>query len=163
MTNRVAPTKEQSSDSRRQRDGKRKQNKKTTQRAHTIEASCLIMLAIMLLCVSMPHLASGIQRITQSSIVTAWLMAIVFDLAQVVCEVALLLIPILGIKRRIGPACKAVIISCTVMSMVLNVDAFLQHAEGWKGCILATVWGTLLPLGVLTLFYVGSAFIIDQE
>jgi len=128
-----------------------------------IPAACLFALAILLLCVSMPHLATGVQKITSASLATAWLMAIVFDLSQVVCEVAVLLIPLLGLKHDVRPACKAVIVSCTLMSIVLNIDAFLEHAVDWKGYILATIWGLLLPLGVLTLFYIGSAFVLHER
>lgn len=128
-----------------------------------LQAGCLFTLAILLLCVSMPHLASGVQKITSANWATAWLMASVFDLAQVVCEVAVLLIPLLGLKNDVRPACKAVIVSCTLMSIVLNIDAFLEHSVDWKGYILATIWGILLPLGVLTLFYIGSAFVLHER
>ena len=131
--------------------------------ARNLQAGALFILAVLLLCVSLPHLVEGIQRITQSGSTSAWFLAIVFDLAQVVCEVALLLIPILEIKRPIHPACKGVIIACTLLSMTLNIDAFLQHAEGIKDITLATIFGAALPIGVLVLFYIGSAFLLSAE
>ena len=150
---------------------KPKSKKKTASSSHELsrrsqylEAVCLFVLAILLLCVSMPHLASGIERITQSSSTTAWLMATVFDLSQVVCKIGLLFIPVLGIKEpRVRKACIGVILSCTAMSITLNIDAFLEHATTIKAYALAVVFGALLPLGVLTLFYIGSAFVLHVK
>lgn len=130
--------------------------------AGRIAAAWLFGLAILLLCVSLPHLAAGVSRITQTTTVAAWFMAVCFDLSQIVCEVAVLLAPLLHLKTRVHRPCYGVIITCTLMSMVLNVDAFLQHADDLKGWILATTWGILLPLGVLTLSYIASIFVLDR-
>ena len=133
------------------------------EKAAHLEATAILILAIMLLMVSLPHLAAGIRRITGSSVFTAWLMAIVFDLSMVVCEVALILVPLLGLSRRVAPVCKTVVIIGSLMSMVLNVDEVLQPATSPKGHIRAVVWGCLLPLGVIALSYIGSAFILHNK
>jgi len=129
-----------------------------------VQAATLYLLAIMLLSVSLPHLADGIEQITQGTKTEVWMMAIVFDLAQVVCEIALLLLPYLSMHNsRVHKASLGVIITCTLMSMVLNIDAFLKHATTPKEVALAVAWGVMLPAGVLTLFYVGSAFVLHGK
>jgi hypothetical protein len=115
-------------------------------------------LAVVLLAVSMPHLASGFQTITHCGPLSAWLLAVAFDTAQLVGKLQLTLRK----RYEVGPSARwaamGIIGSTTLMSMALNVLAFLAGATDTTGTVLAWTAGILLPLLVLALSYVGSCF-----
>jgi len=87
-------------------------------------------------------------------------MAVVFDLSQVAAEYTAIVVPILKITdKKVNWACRFIIVSCTLVSMVMNIRAFLAHADtGFEIC-MAIVRGMLLPLLVLLLCYVAAVFI----
>jgi hypothetical protein len=108
----------------------------------------------------MPQLALGVQRITQCSLLTATFMSIVFDLSQVAAELAWLIAPLLKIAtRRHRLVCLFIILACTSVSISLNVRAFVEHASTPFEMVMSYTWGILLPLLVLALVLVASAFV----
>jgi len=114
-----------------------------------------------LLGISMPHLALGVSRITQCSLMTAIFMAVAFDLSQIAAEYALLVMPLLGIVTRGHRlVCSIVILACTLVSMTLNVRAFLEHVTTPFEAGLAYAWGCLVPTLVLLICFVASSFIL---
>lgn len=119
-------------------------------------------LAVILLAVSMPHLASGFQTITHCGPLSAWLLAIAFDTAQVIGKLQLTMAK----KYEVGSPAKWtagwIIGSTTLMSAALNVLAFLGGATDTTGRALAWTAGILLPLLVLALSYVGSSFALAK-
>jgi hypothetical protein len=119
----------------------------------------LFALAGAMLCVSMPHLSVGVQRITACSTLTAWLMALILDTSQVAAEAAHLRLARHKLGDRERLFCRGIIFSCTTLSAWLNIEAFLEHANGVIGCVQATLFGLVLPLGVLVFSYLGSRFI----
>lgn len=124
-------------------------------------AAMCIALSVVVLGISMPHLASGVSRITACELYTAIFMAVVFDLSQVAAEFAVLVMPLLGIaSRRHHLVCAIIIAACTLVSMTLNVRAFLEHVTTPWEAALAIAWGGLLPILVLLLVFVASSFIM---
>lgn len=119
-------------------------------------------LAVILLAVSMPHLASGFQTITHCGPLSAWLLSIAFDTTQVVAKLQLTMAK----KYDVGSPAKWtagwIIGSTTLMSMSLNVLAFLAGATDATGTVLAWTAGIILPLLVLALSYVGSCFALAE-
>jgi hypothetical protein len=119
----------------------------------------LFGLAAAMLCVSMPHLSVGVQRITACSTLTAWLMALILDTSQVAAEVANLRLARHKLGAKEQRLCQGVILTCTTLSGWLNVQAFLEHATGTVGSVQAVCFGLVLPLGVLVFSYLGSRFL----
>jgi hypothetical protein len=119
----------------------------------------LFGLAGVMLAVSLPHLCAGVQRITACGMWTGWLMALVLDTSQVAAEVANLRLARHKLGDRERHLCHAVILTCTTLSAWLNVQAFLEHADGIIGCVQATLFGLVLPGGVLAFSYLGSRFL----
>ena len=145
------------------RSKKKSNSEPTTKRlmlSFRIEALCLFALATMLLSVSMPHLAGGISAISQASLHTSWFMAIVIDMAQIVAEAALILGAFADVEKRVTWLALCVIGCCTVLSIALNIDAFLIHAETTKNQVMATILGIILPIGALSLFRLGAAYAV---
>jgi hypothetical protein len=120
-------------------------------------------LAVLLLAVSMPHLASGFMTITGCGAMAGWLLAIAIDSAQVVAKLSLTLTR----KYEIGAAAKwtsaGIIGSTSLMSMALNILAFLAGATDETGRVLAWTAGVLLPALVLALSFVGSSFALSRS
>jgi hypothetical protein len=110
------------------------------------------ILAVLLLIVSMPHLARGFSASTGITMLEAWCLAIVFDLAQLVAKISL--------TRRLSNGsfwiCLTIIATCTAFSMTLNTWCFLQQAQGIFGQTMAWATGISIPALVLALCYLGA-------
>lgn len=119
-------------------------------------------LAILLLGVSMPHLANGFMTICHCGPLAGWLLAVAIDTAQVVAKLQLTMAK----QHAITPAAKrtsaGIVAGTALMSMALNVLAFLSGATTLTGTILAVVAGIMLPLLILALSYTGSAFALAK-
>lgn len=127
-------------------------------------AACSFALAITILAISMPHLKDGAVRICHCTDTTGWLIAIVFDLSQILAEVCMLAAATAPAMTGIQRPCKTIIACSSAVSIALNVDAFLLASEGTtKAIISAWIAGVLLPLGVLAFCYVGSRFWIAMR
>lgn len=124
----------------------------------TWTSSGCFLLAAVILGISMPHLQSGAVRICKCSPITGWLIAVVFDLSQVLAELATLIAPAFAIATKVKRPTQSIIICSSFVSISLNVDAFVADADGWKPVISGTIAGVLLPLGVLALCFLGSTF-----
>lgn len=120
-------------------------------------------LAILLLAVSMPHLASGFQSICHCGPVAGWLLAIAIDTAQVVAKLQLTMTKQYGVTDSAKWTSTAIITGTALMSMALNVLAFLAGATTLTGTVLAVVTGIMLPLLILALSYTGSAFVLCKR
>jgi hypothetical protein len=125
-------------------------------------AICPWGLAILLLMVSMPHLASGFQTITGSGPLAGWLLAIAIDSAQVTAKVQLTMTNQYATTDATKWTAAGVIAATSLLSMALNVLAFLAGATNTTGTVLAWTAGILLPLLVLSLSYTGSAFALAK-
>ena len=126
-----------------------------------VGAATSVALSVVVLGISMPHLASGVSKITACEFYTAIFMAVVFDLSQVAAEFSVLVMPLLGIaSRRNHLVCAFIIAACTLVSMTLNIRAFLEHVTTPFETAMAFAWGGLLPILVLLLVFVASSFIM---
>ncbi len=125
-------------------------------------ALCPWALAILLLMVSMPHLASGFQTITGSGPLAGWLLAVAIDSAQVTAKLQLTMTKQYATTEAAKWTAAGIIAATSLMSMALNVLAFLAGATDTTGTVLAWTAGILLPLLVLSLSYTGSAFALAK-
>jgi hypothetical protein len=119
-------------------------------------------LAILLLAVSMPHLASGFQSITHCGPLAAWLLALAIDSAQVVAKLQMTMTKRYVIGTPAKYTSGGIVAGTALMSMALNVLAFLSGATDRTGMVLAWVAGVMLPLLILALSYTGSAFMLAK-
>jgi hypothetical protein len=115
-------------------------------------------LAILLLMVSMPHLAHGFQTICRCGALAGWLLAVAIDTAQVVAKLQLTLAQRYTATAAVRWTSAGIIAGTSLLSMALNVLAFLAGATDTTGNVLAWVAGIMLPLLILALSYTGSAF-----
>ena len=119
-------------------------------------------LAVLLLAVSLPHLASGFESITRCGPVAGWLLAVAIDCSQVVAKLGLTMTRRYEVGRAARSTAAGIVAGTTVMSISLNVLAFLGGATGIHGVLLAWAAGVMLPLLVLALSYLGSAFALAK-
>ncbi|HET6574109.1 MAG TPA: hypothetical protein VFG68_10935 [Fimbriiglobus sp.] len=119
-------------------------------------------LAILLLMVSMPHLAGGFQTVCHCGPLAGWLLAVAIDTAQVVAKLQTTLAKRYTTTPSVRWTSTGIIAGTILMSMALNVMAFLAGARTVTGTVLAWVAGVMLPLLVLALSYTGSAFALAK-
>lgn len=116
-------------------------------------AVAFFFLAVAVLSVSLPHLADGMRETLGVPTFASICLAILFDLSQIAAEAYLLLLAQDNGEKMVA---KGVIVSATVVSVAYNGMAFLSHANGFFGVVVALLLALLLPLGVLALSYLGS-------
>jgi len=145
--------------------------KKSKTRSHWLKADKVLYwsaamapwwLAILLLGVSMPHLANGFTTICHCGPLAGWLLAIAIDTAQVVAKLQLTMAKQHSITSAAKWTSTGIVAGTAMMSMALNVLAFLAGATTQTGTILAVVTGIMLPLLILALSYTGSAFALAK-
>jgi hypothetical protein len=111
-------------------------------------ASLGIVVLIMLV-VSLEHLATGIQEITQSTSWSAWALAIAIDVGMVASEVALIVLATLP-NIMVSTYALRYVVATVVISIALNIWAFwpTDYEGNVIGMSLAVVLGAGIPLGV---------------
>ncbi|HZZ77031.1 MAG TPA: hypothetical protein VFE62_00850 [Gemmataceae bacterium] len=119
-------------------------------------------LAILLLAVSTPHLAGGFQTICQCGPLAGWLLAIAIDAAQVTAKLQMTVLKGYATTETARWTAVGIVCGTSLMSMALNVLAFLAGATDATGTVLAWTMGVMLPLLVLALSYTGSAFALAK-
>ncbi len=120
-------------------------------------------LAILLLAVSMPHLAGGFQTITRCGPLAGWLLAVAIDTAQVVAKLQLTMTKVFSVRTPAKYTSAGIVAGTALMSMALNVLAFLAGATDRTGTVLAWVAGVMLPALILALSYTGSCFALAKQ
>jgi hypothetical protein len=120
-------------------------------------------LAILLLAVSMPHLASGFQTITRCGPLAGWLLAVAIDTAQVVAKMQLTMAQQFSVRAAAKWTSAGIVGGTALLSMALNTLAFLAGAADRTGTLLAWVAGVMLPLLILALSYTGSCFALAKR
>ncbi len=148
-----------------QRGGKRQAKRwmpRPDRALYLAAAICPWGLAILLLMVSLPHIASGFQTITGSGPLAGWLLALAIDCGQVASKIQLTMSKQYAVTNAAKWTAAGIIAATSLMSMALNVLAFLAGATDRTGTVLAWTAGILLPLLVLSLSYTGSAFALAK-
>lgn len=115
--------------------------------------SAFFLLAIAVLSVSLPHLAEGMQATLGTGLYASVALAILFDLSQIAAEAYLLM---LAKDKHEKIVAKGVVIAATAVSILYNGMAFLSHANGGFGLVIALLLAVLLPLLALALSYLGG-------
>lgn len=119
-------------------------------------------LAILLLAVSMPHLAAGFQAVTKCGPLAGWLLAVAIDSAQVFAKLQQTVAQRYDVRTPAKWTAAGIVAGTALMSMALNVMAFLAGTTDRTGTVLAWAAGVMIPLLVLALSYTGSCFALAK-
>ncbi len=98
-------------------------------RSDVSAAAAVMLVALVLLGLSLSHLASGVAIVTGSGERDGWLMAVGIDMGFVALELALLVAPAAtrpAVARYASPA----IVGTLATSAAMNAFAFASHAQG---------------------------------
>ena len=125
-------------------------------------AICPWGLALLLLGVSMPHLAHGFMTICNCGPLAGWLLAVALDSGQVVAKLQLTVARGYTLGTPAKWTAAGIVSATSMMSMALNTLAFLAGATDTTGRTLAWVAGIMLPLLILSLSYTGSCFSVAK-
>ncbi|WP_156964658.1 hypothetical protein [Methylocapsa aurea] len=99
-------------------------------RRHVAAAIGVLCVALVLVGLSLSHLAAGVALVTGSGERDGWLMAIGIDVGFVVLELAMLVSPA-AIRPAAARYAAPAIIGTLAISAGMNALAFAAHAEGW--------------------------------
>jgi hypothetical protein len=94
-----------------------------------IAAGAIILVTLVLVGLSLSHLADGVRIVTGCDHAPAWAMAIGIDLAFVALEVAILLSPE-ELRASVGTYASPAIKGTLILSALMNALAFASHATG---------------------------------
>jgi len=132
----------------------------TRQRYAAYGVGCI---ALVLTGLSLSHLASGVQLLTQSHAPAAWAMAIGFDLSFVGLELSQLCAATAQGRRDVtrfaGPAVKATM----AVSAMMNAYAFASSSPNIPSAAAAVALGVSIPALIYVLTRVSVAMWIDGE
>lgn len=104
--------------------------KKPAHASRTAAATTAILgVSVVLIGLSLSHLAEGVQLVTGSGTAAAWSMAVGIDLAFVALEVAMLVSPD-DIRPAVGRYASPAIVGTLTVSAAINAFAFASHAQG---------------------------------
>jgi hypothetical protein len=121
-------------------------------------------LAVLLLGVSMPHLAEGFQHTTHCGPLAGWLLAVAIDAAQVIAKLQLTLAAHEEHKARdhANAVSLGIVVSTCLLSIGMNTLAFVSGAQTPVGKLLGGIVGVLLPVLILALSYTASCFALRK-
>ena len=132
----------------------------TRQRYAAYGVGCI---ALVLTGLSLSHLASGVQLLTQSGAPAAWAMAVGFDLSFVGLELSQLCAATAQGRREVtrfaGPAVKATM----AVSAMMNAYAFASSSPDIPSAAAAVALGVSIPALIYVLTRVSVAMWIDGE
>jgi hypothetical protein len=92
-------------------------------------AAAILLVNLVLIGLSLSHLAEGVQLVTRCDGGPAWAMAIGIDLAFVVLKIALLLTPE-ELRAAVSKYASPAIQGTLALSAIMNALAFASHATG---------------------------------
>jgi len=123
-------------------------------------AAILGLVAVVLIALSLAHLAYGIELVTRSPQWEAWAMAIGIDLGFVALELAKITANQRTMKS-IAHSLNVAILATLVGSAVLNAFAFMAGATGWMA-YPACVMGLAIPAMIYVLAKNATAMWINR-
>lgn len=115
-----------------------------------------LLIAGVLTCLSLSHLAHGVAVVTHAPIWEAWAMAIGIDLGFLACEAACILAATNKAVEITRKFAKPTVISLLVASAVMNAFAFASEING-LALIPAIGLGAAIPALIYSLTRIGIA------
>ena len=123
-------------------------------------AVILGLVAVVLIALSLAHLAHGIELVTRSPRWEAWAMAVGIDLGFVALELAKITANDRTMKQ-VARSLNVAIVATLVGSAVLNAFAFMAGATGWM-VYPACVMGLAIPAMIYVLAKNATAMWINR-
>lgn len=117
--------------------------------------------ALVLMGLSLSHLAAGIQALTHSDPAHAWSMAIGIDLGFIALEIGQLCATSESIRTKIMQWAGPTIIGTLTVSAAMNAYAFASVAVGWPVVAAACTLGVSIPMLIYVLTRVSVALWVD--
>jgi len=139
----------------------KKSTQKKVQSTQNVAAARILAVGLVLVGLSLSHLAQGIELVTGSGPIGSWSMAIGIDLGFIALELAMLTAPIdLRAKLNIyaGPA----IIGTLAASALMNAFAFASHATG-QMVYPAIALGCAIPALIFALTKTAATLAFHQK
>jgi preprotein translocase subunit Sss1 len=127
----------------------KKADRKTLHSSTKAAAIGILAVGLVLVALSLAHLAQGIQLVTGSELFGAWAMAIGIDLGFVALEIAMLTAPD-DIRQAVAKYANPAIVGTLTISAVMNAFAFAAHAQGWM-TLPAIILGCAIPALIFAL------------
>lgn len=117
--------------------------------------------ALVLMGLSLSHLAEGIGALTHSGPSHAWAMAIGVDLGFIALELGQLCTTTESLRRSIMTWAGPTIIGTLLVSACMNAYAFASVATGYPSIAAACVLGVSIPMLIYVLTRVSVALWVD--
>lgn len=137
----------------------KKHVQKALQPSSVIAAAAILAIGLVLVALSLSHLAEGVQLVTGSDPTAAWSMAAGIDLGFVALEVALLVAPV-ELRPAVSKYASPAIIGTLATSAAMNAFAFASHAHGLMiypaialGCAVPALIYALTKTGATLTFH----------
>lgn len=103
--------------------------RKSVRSSTALAASGILSVGLVLVGLSLSHLAEGVELVTGSGATASWSMAIGIDLGFVALEFAMLVSPA-DLRPAVGRFAGPAIIGTLAVSAAMNAFAFASHAQG---------------------------------
>ncbi len=139
----------------------KKPAQKKIQPSGAIAAAGILAVGLVLVALSLAHLAEGVQLVTGSDPTGAWSMAAGIDLGFVALEVALLAAPI-EIRPAVSKYASPAIVGTLATSAAMNAFAFASHAHGLM-IYPAIALGCAVPALIYALTKTGAALTFHKD
>lgn len=133
--------------------------RKLARQRYTAYATAAVALVLMGL--SLSHLAEGIGALTHSDPKHAWAMAVGIDLGFIALEIGQLCTMTETVRRSIMTWAGPAIIGTLIVSACMNAYAFASVAVGWPVISAACVLGVSIPMLIYVLTRVSVALWVD--
>lgn len=117
--------------------------------------------ALVLMGLSLSHLATGIGALTHSDVWHAWAMAVGIDLGFIALELGQLCVSTESMRKSIAAWASPTIVGTLLVSAVMNAYAFAIAAESWTIAGAACMLGISIPMLIYVLTRVSVALWID--
>lgn len=115
--------------------------------------------ALVLVGLSLSHLAYGVHLITGANTAESWSMAVGVDLGLIAAEVAILCAPNAKASREVARWAGGLIVGTSLLSAILNAVAFVSAAPSDSPYVqaAAAVLGACIPAAIFALTKLGYA------
>jgi hypothetical protein len=134
---------------------------KRKMRRQRVTSYATASVALVLMGLSLSHLAAGVGALTHSDPGHAWSMAVGIDLGFIALEISQLCATSESIRAKIMQWAGPTIIGTLMVSAAMNAYAFASVATGWPVVLSACTLGVSIPMLIYVLTRVSVALWVD--
>lgn len=129
-------------------------------RRQTYTAAVIGTIALVLVGLSLTHLAHGIQIITKAPTWEAIAMAIGTDLGYIAAEFSMLFATTDKLRKAVSRFAKPVVVGTMIGSAAMNAFAFTSQVDGWM-MAPAAILGAAITAMIYALTRIGAEYYLD--